>query len=556
MNYLRRWVGGLLVASVAVLASAQEPGLEVRLDPRKFGIEDAARLEIRIVEPPSAAPAIDPGPLNNLRIVSGPSTGTEFSWINGRATRASSFTYLLRGLEVGPASVGPVTVTIGGAELRAEAVTAEIVPGSVVHQRQAGRRSPFALDPLNSFFARRQPAARAPRVALRQLVSARKVVVGQPVLATLVLDTTTGGVDGFEWVTAPSYPGWWAQRVEPPERVTGDVVEVNGVRFNRFVVARHTLVPLKAGRLVVPEVEARIGFRSHSLFDPQQILQRATRVITIDVRLRPTPPEGFSGAVGELRYSAGLSPVSIDFGESAVLSIELKGSGNLPLVEAPARWPDCEGCEGFPPEEESRVTVDAQGIHGARIWRTTLVPRVWGELDLEPVTLAVFDPSAGRYRSQTLGPLRLEVAPPPPTPTPVVTEVVQPTEGNAAGLGNGSTGASSPRARPPWIWVGGALLFGLLAGGLATLFAARRRTVSLNPRQAGQSPSERARELQIALERWWVDARTRARGRSLEGDLQELRRELEAVRFAPSRADHTHTVTDLEERVRRLMRRA
>ena len=545
-----------MAASVAVIASAQEPGLEVRLDPRKFGIEDAARLEIRIVEPPSDVPVVDPGPLNNLRIISGPSTGTEFSWINGRATRASSFTYLLRGLEVGPASVGPVTVTIGGTELRAEAVTAEIVPGSIVQQRQAGRRSVFPNDPLSDFFGRRQPAARAPQVALRQMVSAREVVVGQPVLATLVLDTTTGGIDGFEWVTAPSYPGWWAQRVEPPERVTGEVVEVAGVRFNRFVVARHTLVPLKAGQLVVPEVEARIGFRSRSLFDPQQILERATRDITIDVTPRPRPPEGFSGAVGELRYSASLSPTSIDFGESAVLSIELSGSGNLPLVEAPARWPSCEGCEDFPPEEESRVTVDAEGIHGARIWRTTLVPRVWGELHLEPVTLAVFDPSAGHYRSQTLGPLRLEVAPPPPTPTPVVREVVPPTEGDAAGSENGPPGASSQDVRPPWIWIGGALFLGLLAGGLVTLLMARRRSVSLPPRQAGQSPSERARELQVALERWWIDARTRAGGRSLEGDMQELRRDLEAVRFAPGRADHTHTVTDLEERVRRLMRRA
>jgi hypothetical protein len=38
--------------------------------------------------------------------------------------------------------------------------------------------------------------------------------------------------------------------------------------------------------------------------------------------------------------------------------------------------------------------------------------------------------------------------------------------------------------------------------------------------------------------------------------MQELRRELEQVRFAPSRADHTETVADLEARVRRLMRLA
>ena len=63
-------------------------------------------------------------------------------------------------------------------------------------------------------------------------------------------------------------------------------------------------------------------------------------------------------------------PESIDFGESAVLTIELRGNGNLPLVEAPALWPTCADCESYPPEEESDVTVDASGIHGSRDRRT------------------------------------------------------------------------------------------------------------------------------------------------------------------------------------------
>ena len=40
---------------------------------------------------------------------------------------------------------------------------------------------------------------------------------------------------------------------------------------------------------------------------------------------RPRPPEGFSGAVGDLRYRAKIEPETIDFGESAVLTIELRG---------------------------------------------------------------------------------------------------------------------------------------------------------------------------------------------------------------------------------------
>jgi gas vesicle protein len=403
---------------------------------------------------------------------------------------------------------------------------------------------------------RRQQPTRSARVELRQVLDRNRIVLGQPVVAQVVLDTTAGGVDGFEWIDAPSYPGWWAQRVEPPERITGEVVEVEGVRYNRFVVAEHVLVPLKTGSLTVPAVGARIGFRSASLFAPQQVVERTTSQQVVEVTPRPQAPEGFSGAVGDLRYRASLHPERVAFGESAVLSIALEGSGNLPLVEAPALWPQCTGCESYPPEEESSVTVDNRGIHGTRVWRTTLVPRSAGELELTPVELAVFDPAAGTYRKQVLGPMTLVVDAPPATPIPAAEPLLE-AAGEEARPPAADDPAEGPEAGPPqWLWLVGALTVGVLVGGVVTLLVARRRHVALPPRQNGESPAERARQLQVALEQWWLVARTKARGEALEEEMQALRRELEAVRFAPGRADHSETVRDLEDRVRGLMRRA
>ena len=543
----------VVAAAIAVEASVAKPSLEVQLDPKVFGIEDGARFEVRIFEP-IGTPMVDLGELDNLEVVSGPSTKTEFSWINGVATRSVSYTYVLQGVEVGAASVGPVSVKIGDIELLAEPVSAEVVPGSVVRQRPGRRGSVFPNDPFEDIFGRRQPT-RSARVALRHQVSAQEVVLGQSVVAAIVLDTTAGGIDGFEWVSAPSYPGWWAQRVEPPERISGEVVEVDGVRYNRFTVARHVLVPLKTGRLVLPAVEARIGFRTSGVFAPQQVVERGTQEIAVEVGPRPRAPEGFSGAVGDLHYSASIEPAAIDFGESAVLSIELAGAGNLPLVEAPALWPSCSGCESYPPEEDSAVIVDDSGIHGARTWRTTLVPREWGEIELEPVILAVYDPSAGHYRQQTVGPLRLIVNPPLPTPAPSPADEPATEPGIVMDEGSPPVPAAGGAA-VPWAWILGALALGLLVGGGAPMIAARRRKMALPPRRTGESPAERARELQAALERWWLNARTRPKGKALEEEMQNLRRELEEVRFAPGRADHTETVVDLEERMQGLMRRA
>jgi hypothetical protein len=52
-----------------------------------------------------------------------------------------------------------------------------------------------------------------------------------------------------------------------------------------------------------------------------------------------------------------------------------------------------------------------------------------------------------------------------------------------------------------------------------------------------------------------LDVRSTARGAELEDEMSELRRDLEAVRFAPGRADHSDTVVDLEGRLKRLIRR-
>jgi hypothetical protein len=541
-------VTGLLTAQ-AVMAAG--PRLEVRLKPPRIGIEDVAQLEVRVVEPPTGLGSPSLGELTNLEVVGGPSRGTEFSFINGVATSSVTFSYLVRGLEEGPASVGPITVAAGDQQFTAEAVSAEIVPGSVAPPRSR-RRPRLFDDPFEDLFQRRRGSPA--KVVLRHLLGAKTAIVGEPVMATVVLDSTHG-ISGIDWIAAPSYPGWWAQRIDPPKQISSEVVEFEGVRFNRYVVSRHVLVPLKAGVLMVPQVQARVGVGSRSPFAAGEILECSTTEIEARVGERPLPPEGYAGAVGQLRYGATLEPEEIDFGSSAVLTISVTGTGNLPLVEAPSTWPSCADCETYPPEEESQITVDQTGIRGSRSWRTTVVPRQWGSLHFESVVASVFDPDSGAYRRQTLGPLTLEVVPPPPTPTPVVEQAVDGDHADAPEEGGARDGSAGVPATS-WLWIVGALFAGLGLGALVVWLMGRRRGGVIPPRRMGQSPAERARELQVALERWWLDVRAKGPRKGVAEEMEQLRRELEAVRFAPGRADHTETIAELEDRLRRLLKRA
>jgi hypothetical protein len=541
----------LLLAFSPTAVQATEPSIEIFLQPTTFGVEDLAQLTVRINEPPSdlGQPRLEE--LENLEIVQGPSTGSEFSFINGVATRAQTFTYIVRALAPGSASIGSVVVTAGTLEFRADPVVVEVVEGSVLPPRGRVRRSPFITDPFSDFRPRRAPPP--VEVVLRHALSAREVAVGEPVVATVYLDSTTSSLYDFSLRTAPSYPGFWAQRLDNPEQAVPELVEVDGTVFNRYRVLRTVLVPLKAGRLEIPPVEAAIGVRSRGFFDSGQLIERSTAVRFVEVSERPPAPPGFAGAVGDLRYTARVEPDAIEFGSSTVLTVRLEGMGNLPLVEAPALFPGCDDCDTYPPEESSEITIDDAGIRGSRSWQVTVVPRSWGDISLGAVDLAVFDPASGRYRTQTIGPLPLKVSAPTPTPTPVITPI--PSD-EPERVEDGLEVARDTSGLSLGLLIGGTLLTGLLIGGLLTWFVTRRSKIGVPPRRRDQTPADRARVLQLTLERWWLGVRTSERGAALEGEMQELRRDLEAVRFAPGRADHTDTVVDLESRLRGLMRRA
>ena len=535
----------LLLATGVALADTR---LEVSLDPRKIGVEDAARLLVKVYDPPRDLAPPDLPALDNLRVVAGPSTGQELRFVNGVTTSAVSFTWVLQPEGPGPARVGSVSLAAGDEELRSQPIEAEVVPGSVASQRRRMPLNPFdrSFDPLADMVRRRQ--VREPWVVLRHLMDRTSTALGDPLVATVVLDTTAG-IEDLGWIDAPHYPGWWTQKVELPEEKVPEVVEVDDRRVWRFVIARHVIVPLQAGASTIPEVSARVAVRGQSFFEPRQTIERSTGTVAVEVVPRPTAPAGFAGAVGDLRYSAGIDPDRVSHDGSAEMWIRLTGAGNLPLVEDPT-WPTCDGCELYPPEDEADVEVDASGIHGSRTWRATVVPRTSGELVLGAVPAAVYDPAAGRYRRQTLGPLTLQVEPPPPSPTPEASQVPEAAETTA-----GEVLERRRAAAVPWLWIAGALVVGVLLGAVAVWRGARRRGPTVPPPRPGQTPAERARELQVVLERWWLDVRDGARAEALRPEVDSLRAQLEAIRFAPGRSDHSETVVDVESAFRALLRR-
>jgi hypothetical protein len=535
---------------VSRLLAAAEPSIEARLEPTRLGIEDTARLTVTIWEGGKVIPKL--GELENFEVLYGPATESHFRWVNAVASNSVGFVYTLKPLHVGAAAVGSITAAVGDVVLATEEISAQVVEGSVVMGPQPRRLPVRSWDPFQEALESRRPGARhEASIVLRHLVDKAAPFLGEPVVATLVLDTNVAGVKSFELTAALTFPGWWTQKVTSNDPAQAEIVEVDGIRYYRYRLANHVLIPLRHGELKLPPVTARIGIRAPAVFAREQQIERSTEEIRVPVQERPQPPPEFAGGVGTLTYSARLEPTRIELGESAVLTIELSGSGNLPLVGEPPMWPRCDGCDSYPPEEESQIEVDATGIHGTRTWRTTIVPRKAGDLRLDPVILAFFDPGVGSYRRQPIGAMLLAVEPPPATPVPIP---AAPAAAVAQGSGSGAPASSRQPHGVGWLWIAAALLVGLAGGSLSTWLLVRRQSNAIPARRPGQSPADRARELQLALERWriGIDENT---ADDLTEQLEQLRKQLETVRFAPGRADHSETIRNLEDRMRRLMRR-
>ena len=536
-------LAGIVVLVASLAAGAQEPTLEVRLEPQRPGVEDVAQLTVTVIGAQNVVSQPQLGEMENLHVIGGPSTSRRFSMVNGQTSTSISFAWAVQAVEEGPIRVGAVEVQLASGTLRSQPFSTEAVAGRQKPVRPPQRRVRSPFEELMSPSSERRSA----KVELRLVVERDEVVVGQPLPVTVALDTTAN-VSSFEWLEPPTFPGWWSQAVEDNDPSQSQQVEVRGVRFWRFPVARFMLIPLRSGELKLPQCAARVMLRGDGFFARPQVLERSADEVSVTVVERPQSPPGFAGAVGDLRYRVSVEPREVEVGEPVIVTVELDGDGNLPLVETPPEWSGCESCEWYPPEESSTIAVEQNAIRGSRQWRTTVLPRTSGEFSLGPVSVAVYDPSRQTYRRQSLGPLQVVVKAPPTTPTPPPSMAPQ-----SAGQHADGDVDSSQATAVVWPWVLAGMLAGVVAGAAVVWWVLRRPHGRLPPRRSGERPADRARTLQSVLEGWWLGVPETRRSDTLRVRVDELRRQLEAIRFAPGRADHSETVERLEEELRKLL---
>ena len=339
--------------------------------------------------------------------------------VNGLMT-----SWTLRADRVGTFSLGPAQITVGGARRSGTPVRIKVVERGKGGARRGARPpiDPFGSSPLDPFKQlfdfgdndRRgepvQPSAdpklamESPRAAvafLHATVDKTRAVVGEQITLSVYLYEDPYARQGRPGDVHEATATDFVKRslIEDETRAVGvGTAMVGGKIWNVKLVRKNALFPLKTGHLAIEPMsmtlpQARVGLR-------------ASETLYVDVNEPPVDgrPAGYAmGDVGEMSLQGTVTPRSTTRDGAVGVTIELRGTGNLPGQLSLPVVPGVEWLEQQTREKLGATSADRFG--GTRTFSYVVRLHKDGAVDLGEIKLPFYDAQKGTYATAraTLG---------------------------------------------------------------------------------------------------------------------------------------------------------
>jgi len=392
---------GLMVflCLLATVAGADEPRVTARLSSPEAGTEDLVDLTITVEGASDNVEVPRLPDVQGLRLMGGPFTSTSISMVNFNVTRSMTYTWRLNPTTAGDLTLPSFQVRIGNKIYPTQALSLKVVQGSVRPRQQQRPASPF-----DNFFGQQQEPAAAPAqadVRVRAVPDKTIAYVGEPITLTYEILTQVQ-VTGIGMDKTPAYTGFWTESIEVPHEPQGRMVEIDGKRYQAFLLRKDLLFAADAGDKTIEDAAFRIqavaGGRDIFGFGRPQELVRKTSPITLHILPLPVEgrPPGYTGAVGEFTVAAVTDKVETEEGEAFALRFTVKGHGNLKTLSAPM-LPTLPDCKVYDPKVEEKVSVQNGELSGSKTWEWIVVPQSRQLLKIPVITYPAFDPRKKAY---------------------------------------------------------------------------------------------------------------------------------------------------------------
>ncbi len=315
--------------------------------------------------------------------------------VNGEVSSGVDYSYVVRPQKPGEYRIGPAEVSFKGRSYRSDIV--KLTVANVVKDaadREGGDAPVF----LTASLARDRLYAGEQTLYTLRLYHHLRV-------SDIDLDLPQSKEVAFQQFGNPrEYRGTYAGR-------SYDILEVRYMVQPRKA-GRHALRPATMEMTVYqPHERSRRGF-----FAPFSSSGRPFRAVgeALELSVLDPPREGrpsdFTGLVGHFELRSSLDPPVIAAGESATLTVTVRGRGNvkrIPDLELPL----IEGIKVYADEPQLEVGLEESGVRGTKTMKWALVPQGEGEYEIPVPGLSFFDSEAERYRRPPPGLLTLKATP-------------------------------------------------------------------------------------------------------------------------------------------------
>ncbi len=363
-----------------------------------------------------------------FRLLQQPFQSNGSSNINGVLTQYYSIILLLQPITTGKLTIPGASAIIDGKLMRSNSSTVMV---SNKNSSQPANVSPFgfpSVEPsppeVNEEYILKPGESIADKIKNNLLVkldvSKTSCYEGEAVVATYKLCSRLKSESRV--TKRPSLNGFSVYDMVQPESNNPGIEKINGKAFNVHLIRKVQLYPLQEGSFELDPVEldntvrfVRLNNASgkssmQQLLDDyingvsegkmeEQNITLASKPVTITVKPLPAngKPVSFDGAVGKFTIRASMDRLTVEPDEQAHLYVEIKGIGNLPLINAPAiTWP--AGIEATEPSVKEALDKSIAPISGTKVFDYAFTIKEPGKHPIPAVEFSYFDPSSNSYK--------------------------------------------------------------------------------------------------------------------------------------------------------------
>jgi hypothetical protein len=397
----------LVIGAAAGTARGQDYKVSAFLQPAE-GFTEGQPFQLVIQAEGAASPQMKPPripELENLRVLSGPNTNSQFLYSGGKSSSVYQLIYTVSAKGAGPARVPAIEVELDGRTYRTDPIELNVAPAPT------GRPSTPRIPQSGSA----APQEESHDLFIEAELGAEAVWVGQPVPLTLTLYTAVQ-ITNLVGRSTPSFGNFWIEDIEVNPEAEAYRTRVGGRPYTAYPIERKLLVAPGPGEFEIEPyvVQVQVRQRRQSLFEMFNLSRGETVVRRTDpltLRVKPLPggePDGFGGAVGKYALRVELDRRQAAVNDAVALRATVEGEGILRAVEAPSFTPPPDVKVFDPKVIESTSSVRGKVV-SRKSWEWIIVPLTTGDLSLPELRFPYFDPAEGKYAVASSQPAGLVV---------------------------------------------------------------------------------------------------------------------------------------------------